>query len=373
MSESPGGGEVLVGVEEEFLLVDIESRRPAPRIARVIDDAVALAGDQAQEELHRAQIELATSPNRTLGDLRADLLTLRTMMVRAAAKHGAAVVAAATYPDEMGESGRLITEKDRYEAMADANSILAREQLICGCHVHVTVPDREQAVRLMNRVRRWLPCLLALTTNSPYWEGEDTGFSSFRTEVWTRWPTAGPTGEFDSASVYETMMDQLVASGVIVDKAMAYWDVRPSERFPTLEIRIADVMPVIDDVVAFAALVRALVGWCRSEAEEWPPVRRELLQAANWRAARSGISGVLIDPADGSARPARRAIAELIERLEPELTKRQEWASVTESVEAIFARGTGADRQRRAYAARQRMADVVDAVTLGSEGQPTIG
>jgi glutamate---cysteine ligase / carboxylate-amine ligase len=372
MSEGQEGEEVLVGVEEEFLLVDVESRLPAPRISRVIDDAVALAGDQAQEELHRAQIELATSPNLTLGELQDDLLALRTKMVEAASNHGAAVVAAATYPDAMGESGRLITEKDRYEEMAEANSMLAREQLICGCHVHVTVPEPDQAVRLMNRIRRWLPCLLALTTNSPYWEGEDSGFSSYRTEVWTRWPTAGPTGEFESAAAYEAMMEQLVASGVIVDKAMAYWDVRPSERFPTLEIRIADVMPSIDEVVMYAGLVRALVGWCGSDTEEWPPIRRELLQAANWRAARSGLSGVLIDPADGSQRPARQAITELLERLQPELSRRGEWTRVTGAVEAIFDRGTGADRQRRAYARRHLMADVIDLVTLQADGQPAM-
>jgi len=169
------------------------------------------------------------------------------------------------------------------------------------------------------------------------------------------------------------MMDQLVASGVVVDKAMAYWDVRPSERFPTLEIRIADVMPSIDDVVMFAGLVRALVGWCGSDTGDWPPIRRELLQASNWRAARSGVSDVLVDPADGSQRPARQAICELVERLAPELDRRGELAQVTEAVDAFFDRGTGADRQRRAYGRRQLMADVVDAVTLQRNGQPAMG
>jgi carboxylate-amine ligase len=362
--------EVLVGVEEEFLLVDVETRRPAPRIAGVIGDAVALAGDQAQEELHKAQIELATSPHLTLPELRDDLVSLRQKMVEAAGNHGCAIVASATYADAMGESGRLITEKDRYQAMAESNSLLAREQLICGCHVHVTVPDPDESIRVMNRVRRWLPALLALTANSPYWEGEDTGFSSFRTEVWTRWPTAGPTGEFGSAGEYEAMMDRLVASGVIEDKAMAYWDVRPSERFPTLEIRIADVMASVDDVVMYAGLVRALVGWCGDESVGWPPIRRELLQASNWRAARSGITGALVDPADGSQRPARQAISEVVERLEPELNRRGEWAVVTEAIDAVFTRGTGADRQRQAFARRGQMVDVIDAATLRENGRP---
>ncbi len=180
---------VKVGVEEEFLLVDARTGRPAPRIDEVIRDAETLAGDAAQTELHRAQIETASPPCETLDQLRESLAGLRARMAAAAARHDARVVASGTYPGEMGGEGRLITGKDRYETMAERAGVLADEHLICGCHVHVTVGDTDQAVRVVNRLRRYLPVLLALSANSPFWQGRDSGFASFRTEVWSRWPT----------------------------------------------------------------------------------------------------------------------------------------------------------------------------------------
>ena len=190
--------DIMIGVEEEFLLVDSSSGRPAPRIDRVIERAEELAEDQAQEELHRAQIELASSPCQSLGALRTDLLGLRQKLVAAAASHGCSVVASGTYPGSMGSAGRSITPEERYREMERNNPMLAREQLICGCHIHVTAADPITKMRTMNAIRRRLPVLLALSSNSPFWEGVDTGFASYRTEIWARWPTAGPIGEFSS-------------------------------------------------------------------------------------------------------------------------------------------------------------------------------
>jgi glutamate---cysteine ligase / carboxylate-amine ligase len=252
MSDSPSNP-LLVGVEEEFLLVDAETGAPTPRISDVMPKAAALAGDQAQEELHQAQIEHATTACDSLADLRSELVALRRSFVRAAASEGSLVVVSGTYPGRMGDEGRLITSKDRYQALAAANSILAREQLICGCHIHVSVPRPQSAINVMNRIRAWLTFVLALSANSPFWEAEDTGFSSYRTEVWARWPTSGPPGYFESHEEYQALLDQLVAAEVILDKKMAYWDVRPSENFPTVEIRVNDVMSRVDDVVALAS------------------------------------------------------------------------------------------------------------------------
>ena len=366
----PEPGALLVGAEEEFLLIDATTGRPAPRIAAVLPDALELAGSQAQEELHQAQIELATSPCADLADLRAELLGLRSKLVLAAAPHEAVVVASGTYPAEMGAAGRLITAEDRFQTMARENSGLAREQLICGCHIHVSVPDPESAIRAMNLLRRFLPVLCALAANSPYWEGRDTGFDSYRTEVWARWPSAGPPGAFESRAQYEGLVDRLVESGVILDRAMAYFDVRPSDRFPTLEIRIADVMPTVDDVVAVAGLARALVAWCLRQEPPAPPLRHEFLRAATWRAARSGLGGALVDPLDGTARPAGDVVEGLLERVGDDLERLGDHTVVAGGVRAIVEGGNGATRQRRSYAHHRDLGDVLGALILGPDGSP---
>jgi glutamate---cysteine ligase / carboxylate-amine ligase len=364
---------LLVGVEEEFLLIDAVTGAPTPRIAAIMPNAVALAGDQAQEELHQAQIEHATTACDSLADLRRELVALRRKFVDAAAREGSLVVASGTYPGPMGDDGRRITSKDRYRALAEANSIIAREQLICGCHIHVSVSSPEQAIAIMNRIRAWLPFLLALSSNSPFWEGEDTGFSSYRTEVWARWPTSGPPGYFRSLAEYHSLLDQLVAAEVILDKKMAYWDVRPSENFPTIEIRVNDVMSRIDDVVAVAGIARALVATCDRASGPMEDYRWELLRAANWRAARSGLSGALMSPLDGSTRPATEAIAHLLRHIAPVLDERGEREEVDALTGAILGRGNGATRQRGAYGRRQQISDVIESVTLAPDGHPTGG
>jgi carboxylate-amine ligase len=363
-------GRLLLGVEEEFLLLDATTRAPSPRIGRILDQATAAAGDRAQAELHQAQIEHATSPCDSLDDLRRELMELRSAFVGGAEAEGSLVIASGSYPGHMGHAGQLITSKDRYHEMAEANSILAREQLICGCHIHVSVESPDAAVAVMNRIRPWLPYLLALSANSPFWEAEDTGFSSFRTEVWARWPTSGPPLFFESYAAYQELLAQLVAAEVILDEKMAYWDVRPSSAFPTLEIRVNDVMARVDDVVAVAGLVRALVASCSRATDAPPPYRWELLRAANWRAARSGLSGTLLSPIDGVARPAADAIDELLRFVAPVLEEREELEQIEALTAAIVQRGNGATRQRAALNRRGQMADVIDAVTLGADGHP---
>lgn len=362
MHESDG---LLIGVEEEFLLVDSATGEPAPHISRIIAGATARAGDRAQTELHRSQIELASNPCRTLVELGSELTDLRQKVVAAAAEHGCSVVASGSFPGRMGTSGRLITRKARYEQMAADNAILAREQLICGCHIHITADEPERRVRTMNRMRRWLPCLLALSANSPFWEGEDTGFASYRNEVWSRWPTAGPPGEFASAAEFDHLVAILIKGQVILDDAMAYWDIRPSHRFPTLEIRIADVMPSVEDAVTVAAVARALVATCDALDSPGSPLRPELLKAATWKAAQSGISGELMDPLDGSTRSARETIDAMVDFVGDDLAACGDLYQVRASIDRLFLRGTGSSVQRKVYRDNQNLRDVVSTMTIG--------
>jgi carboxylate-amine ligase len=353
-----------VGVEEEFLLVDVESGRPAPRISSIIEDAETLAGKKAQQELHQAQIEIASPPCRRLEDLAAELTNLRSKVANAARAHDTHVVALGSFPSEMGVAGELITAEDRYRDMARANAALARQQLICGCHVHVSIDGPDHAISIMNRVRRWLPTLLALSANSPFWEGQDTGFASYRTEVWTRWPTSGPPGQFSDIGQYEDLIDRLVKTEVILDRGMAYWDVRPSDNYPTLEFRVCDVVLSVEDAVALAGLIRGLVVQHSSEAGPITELRHELLRAASWRAARSGLSGDLIDPLDGSTKPARQAVEDLVNFVTPALDRLGETSAVQQSVLRILEEGNGADRQRRALEVSHDVADVIKLATI---------
>ena len=353
-----------VGVEEEFLLVDAGTGRPAPRIQEVIGDAEERAGEAAQTELHRAQIETASEPCATLGDLRADLTRLRTAVAEAAAGHGAAVVASGTFPGVIGAEGEAITSRERYQDMAGANALVAREQLICGCHVHVGVDGPEAAIRVVNRIRRWLPVLLALSANSPYWDGRDSGFASYRTEVWTRWPTAGPSGSFRDIEEYRSLVAGLVAAEVILDPAMAYWDVRPSERYPTVEVRVADVALTVDDAVLVGGLARALVLHCAEEAADEPDPRPEMLRAASWRAARTGLEGPILDPVRGVAVDAADAVGRMLDAVGPWLDRAGDRETVEDLLADVMAGGNGAARQRAAHARRGRLEDVVALATV---------
>jgi carboxylate-amine ligase len=252
--------------------------------------------------------------------------------------------------------------------MLEANAELVHQQLICGCHIHVSVPSPDAAITAMNRIRRWLPCLLALSGNSPFWEGRESGYSSFRTEVWARWPSAGPPGTFVDAAQYEGTLDRLMEGGIILDKKMAYWDARPSEAFPTLEVRICDVMYSVDHVVAVAALTRALVITCLADARAIADFRPELLRAANWMAARHGVSHTLFDASTGQAEPASVALDRLLAYVEPTLRYFGELADVQAAVRTIVAGGGGAERQRMAYAVTGRLPAVLEAMTLPDVG-----
>lgn len=354
----------LVGVEQEFLLVDPRTGRPAPRIDEVIGDAEDRAGDAAQTELHRAQIETASPPCRTLEELRAELDRLRASVAAAAAGHGATVVASGTFPGAIGPEGEAITRRDRYEDMAGANALLAREQLICGCHVHVGVDGPDAAIRVVNRIRRWLPVLLAVSPNSPFWDGRDSGFASYRTEVWARWPTAGPPGRFRDIDEYRSLVSGLVAAGVILDPAMAYWDVRPSERYPTVEIRVADVALTVDDAVLLGGLARALVLHCSEDTADEPEPRPELLRAASWQAARRGLDGALLDPVRGAAVDAPDAVGRMVDAIGPWLDRAGDRVTVEDLLADLMAGGNGSARQRAAHARRGRLEDVVALATV---------
>jgi glutamate---cysteine ligase / carboxylate-amine ligase len=340
---------VTVGVEEEFHIVCLRTRRLTAQADRVLEQ---LPADRFGSELHQTMIEANSRPHVRLADLAEDIAALRRAAVAAALRHGLGVVAAGTVPIADPDTSR-VTADPRYEHMRGEYRMLVREQLICATQVHVGAADRDLAVVVAHRVAPWLPALLALSASSPFWLGTDTGYASYRTLMWRRWPTAGAPGGFASAADYDQAVADLVRSGVITDPGMIYFDVRPSAHVPTLELRVCDACPRLQDVVMLAGLFRALV--IRETGAEIAgraplPVRPELLEAATWRAARSGLEGDLVDPATATPVPAGQLIRRLLADLRPALEASGDWEQVTGRTEAVLARGSSAARQRAAYA-----------------------
>jgi YbdK family carboxylate-amine ligase len=339
------------GIEEEFHLVDPVTcaLTPSPELA-----TAALRrepGSRLHAEIVTTQLETASGICATLGELRAELVAARDEAAAAAARAGVALLAASTHPFA-GWQQQQLTAAPRYEAMVARWAGLASQQDICGCHVHVGVPDLETAVAVMDRARPYLPLLLAMTGSSPFHDGVDTGYESYRTLWWSRWPNTGPPEHLGSAAAFRDVVSGLAASGVVADGSHLYWDVRPSYHLPTLEFRLADVCTSLDDAVLHAALVRSLVRVLAGRAERGEPCPRprpELLRAARWRAARHGVGERLFDPLQGTLVGARIAVGRLLLELEPDLRAAGEWEEVGELVAGLLARGTSASRQRETW------------------------
>jgi len=345
------GEDFTVGVEEEFLLVDTETREPRPDADQVLEATRVPEGAAISAELKRSQIETGTAICRDLAGLRSSVVELRGCLAASAATVGAEIVAMATHPFARWSDDGGITPEAEYLDLESTYGILTVEQTVCGFHVHVGVRDPDIAIEVMNRVRGWIPLLVALSANSPYWMGHDTSYASFRTQVFHRWPTAGIPEHLDGRAAYDRVVEELTSTGSIDSPARLYWDVRPSARYPTLEFRACDVLTTIDESIALAAIIRALVETCHADAvaeAPYDPPRPELLRAALWRASRFGMSGKLIDVADRKLVPAPLLLGALMEHIGPALEARGDLQTVVSALGFILKQGTGAQRQRAA-------------------------
>lgn len=358
-----------LGVEEEYQIISAQTRELRPRAGRLLPDAQRTLGDEVQNELFLSQIEIATPVCETLNDVRADLVRSRRALIEAAQRDGDRIAAAGTHPFSHWDA-QTVTPKKRYQGLAAGFQQIVRELIIFGCHVHVGLAERELAVPVMNRVRVWLAPLLALSANSPFWLGEDTGYASFRTELWSRFPMSGPPQLFENKAEHDRLVAALVATGAIADGTNIYWDVRIPERVPTIEFRAADVCLTVDEAVMIAGLTRALVRTAYEGAKRgapFPAARQELLRAAQWRAARFGLGADLIDVAGERAVPARDLVHALLAHVRPALEALGDWDEVSTLVSDTLARGNGADRQRAVYARTGRIEDVAEFIAAETE------
>jgi len=332
-----------MGVEEELLLVSARGR-PLPRSKAV---AAGAEGIDVELELTRAQVEINSPVCKTSGELRAQLHWMRSKLAEAAADEGARLLAIGAPPG--GEAAQLVTHKPRYEEMAARYGLLAREQAVCGCHVHIDVPDKEAAIRVSNHLRPWLPVLMALTANSAIYLGNDSGFSSWRSIMWRRWPCSGPPPYFESADHYDALVAMQIASDSIMDERMVYWDVRPSSHLPTVEVRVSDVPLTVDETVLLATLVRALVMTALDDGGLGPKVEQEVLRAAYWLAARDGITNNGLEVLNARPMPMAELLGLLQRHVSYALQQLGEADMVAETIQRVLREGNGAVKQRKAF------------------------
>ena len=358
-----------LGIEEELQIVDAETLELAFRAPELLSQ---LSAESYSAELQRSTVETNTKVFSTLNGMGLELLGLRKGVIEAADAQGLAVAAAGTAPLSSAADLEL-TALGRYARMQQDYRLLVDEHLVCGLQVHVGVDDADLAVRLIPRIEDTLPILLALSASSPFFEGQDTGYASVRTVIWQRWPTAGRTPRVESYEEYQSLLGNLITAGIISDNNMAYFDVRPSAHLPTLELRVCDSTPLVDDAILIAGLFRAAVERAaRQEVAGLPRPHRPdpLYRAAMWRAARSGLSETLLDIGNEPlALPADEVVQRLVEDLRPELEDADDWDVVRELTGAALARGSSCERQRARYAERGRAADVVQLLVDETRGR----
>ncbi|MET0898904.1 MAG: glutamate--cysteine ligase [Mycobacterium sp.] len=357
-----------LGVEEEFHLVDLKTRRLTVRAQEVLRGL----SDTYVAELQQCVVEMNSGVSDTLAGLDRDLREQRRNLVDTAAALGIGVVAAGTVPLSV-PAEMQVTDTARYRQMLADYQLLAREQLICGTQIHVGVDNRDEAVLIANRVAPYLPILLALSASSPFSaDGADSGYSSSRTLVWQRWPTTGLSAPVTSAAEYDTLVSDLVASGVIADMGMVYFDVRPASAAPTLELRICDSCPSVETIVLIAGVFRALIDREAAALRAGLPatvISPTMGRAATWRAARSGLEGALVDVHGPVARPAADVIDDLVRSLRPQLEEMGDWPMVHDLTRRALMAGSSAARQRRALRRRGRLTDVVDLLIAETSGE----
>jgi carboxylate-amine ligase len=335
------GAPYTVGIEEEYMLLDPITFDLAPQAERLL--AAEAEGEYAARispELFDSLVEFHTSVCADVASAGAELRRLREHALSAAARHGLRLGSAGTHPFSLFERQRIM-DRDRYRALIDELQYAGRRELIYGLHVHVAVPDPERAIAVVNALGAHLCELVALSANSPLWRGTPTGFASCRHQIFAGFPRSGPPPRFRDYEEYATIVEQLVAAGVLEDYTRIWWDVRPHPRFGTVEIRVMDAVSRLEDTVALAAYVRALV---RRAVETDTPSAHAVLTCENkWRAARYGLDAVIVD-GDRGAAPIRAVIARTLEELRPF------GSPELEGVEAILRDGNGSERQSRAYA-----------------------
>lgn len=345
-----------MGVEEEFLLVDPRTGAPmgvSHRLLAERDDSARSVGPSTddeptiEQELFLQQIETDTESHSRLADVESAVRASRRALAEAASAVGASVLASGT--PVIGRAPDDVTPKPRYELIIDEFGEVGRQAGVCGMHVHIDVSSDEEGVAVTDYLRPWLPLLRAVAVNSPYWLGRDTGYASWRSMVWNRFPTAGPAEPYLDVAGYRAATSSLLDTGAALDEGMLYLDARLSAKYPTVEVRVADVCTEIDDVVLVSGLIRALVetgGREHAAGRVRPHLRSDLLRAAHWRSARFGVSDQLLNAETSKLEPARAVVDAALDLVRDATDDAGDTERLRECSDRLFAQGAGAARQR---------------------------
>ncbi len=341
-----------IGIEEEYLIVSRETRdlvvQPTPEFR---DALIARLGERVASEYLQCQVEVGTAVHLSVGAATAELGRLRRTVAETAEAYGYAAIAASTHPFAKWRE-QAHTRKPRYDALHHDLGLAVRRMLICGCHVHVGIEDPDLRIDLMNQVSYFLPHLLALSCSSPFWEGEDTGLASYRLTVFDALPRTGLPDRLESFAEYRRMVNHLVVAGCLEDATKIWWDIRPSDKFPTLEQRVTDVCSLVTDTAAIAAIFQATLGFLfrlRARNQRWRIYPSTLIAENRWRAQRYGSEGRLVDHGQASLAPLCDLLEELFELIGPDADGLGCHREVLHA-RGIAVRGTSATRQRQVYA-----------------------
>ncbi len=352
-----------LGIEEEFAIVDPQTRELRSHIQEILEGGKVLLKEQIKPEMHQSVVELGTEICQSITDAREHVIELRSKLASLAGKAGLRIASAGTHPFSHWRD-QLITEGERYKEIVKDMQQLARANLIFGLHVHVGIPERETAIHVMNQARYFLPHIYALSVNSPFWVGQDTGLKGYRLKVFERFPRTGIPDAFESLSEYEDYCKLLVKTGCVDNAKKIWWDIRLHPFFDTLEVRVCDAQSRLDDTLALAALIQAVIAKLYKLLRHnttFRVYRRRLLDENRWRASRYGIEGKLIDFGREAEVETRSLLNELLEFVSTEvdeLGSKREMAHI----ERIMREGTGADRQLAAFQRTNDMKAVVDQI-----------
>jgi glutamate---cysteine ligase / carboxylate-amine ligase len=352
-----------LGIEEEFQIIDPETRELRSHIQQILAGGTMLLKEHLKAEMHQSMVELGTEVCSDVECARRQVIELRSELARLAAADGLKIASAGTHPFSHWMD-QLITADKRYEIIVKDMQQIARANLIFGLHVHVGIPNREEAIDVMNQARYFLPHLYALSVNSPFWLGQNTGLKAYRQMIFERFPRTGIPDAFDSLSEYEDYLKLLVATGCIDNAKKIWWDIRLHPIFDTIEFRICDAQSRVRDTIALAALMQAIVS--KLQKLRWQNVTfrmypRRLIDENRWRAARYGLDGKLIDFGRKCETDERELLEEMLEFVAPEL---EELGSAAElaHIERIMREGTGADRQLAVWERTRDIKAVVDQI-----------
>jgi carboxylate-amine ligase len=350
-----------LGIEEEFQIIDPETRELRSHIQEILADGKMILKEHVKPEMHQSVVELGTEICSDVRCARQQVTQLRSELARLAAHDGLKIASAGTHPFSHWMD-QLITADERYAVIVQDMQQIARANLIFGLHVHVGIPDREEAIDIMNQARYFLPHLYALSVNSPFWLGQNTGFKAYRQMIFERFPRTGIPDAFESLSEYEDYLKLLVTTGCIDNAKKIWWDIRLHPFFDTIEFRICDAQSRVDDTIALAAIMQAIVvklHKLRSENVTFRMYPRRLIDENRWRASRYGLDGKLIDFGRCCEMDERELLHEMLEFIGPEIDELGSHRELA-YIERIMREGTGADRQLAVWERTGDMKAVVD-------------